>query len=41
MQFSSIDKVIQEEGLNVYNVLYIAVKYLAFALHPCEAGAGR
>jgi hypothetical protein len=34
-----IDTVIQEKGLYVYNMHNIVKKH--FALHPCEAGAGR
>jgi hypothetical protein len=36
-----IDRVIQEEGLYVYNIHNIAGNTLVTALHPCEAGARR
>jgi hypothetical protein len=35
------DRVIQEEGLYVYNMLNLVEKDLVSALLPCEARAGR
>jgi hypothetical protein len=41
MLFFLIDRVIQKEGLYLYNMHNILQKHSEYALRPCEAGAGR
>jgi hypothetical protein len=41
MWFSLIGRVVQEEGLYVYNMYDIVEKHLNISIESCEAGPGR